>query len=136
MSASWYDPSHDGEGFLLELLENNRAVMYWFTYDDDGNQDWYVASGKVSGNRIEFLKLKRVSGGVFGPDFDPGNITREVVGSASFIWSGCDTGSMSYRIGTRHGRMQLHASPACWASSAGSTHDTLARSSAAERLLV
>ncbi len=106
-TASWYDPSHDGEGFLIELLENNRAVMYWFTYDGDGNQDWYVASGKVIGNRIEFANLKQVSGGEFGPGFDPDNVTREVVGSASFIWSGCDTGSMSYRIGTQHGRMDL-----------------------------
>ena len=107
ITSSWYDPSRDGEGFLLELLEDDRAVMYWFTYDDDGNQDWFVASGKVAGNRIEFLKLKRVSGGEFGPGFNPDDVTREVVGSASFIWSGCDTGSMSYRIGPRHGRMQL-----------------------------
>jgi len=106
-TASWSDPTHSGEGFLLEMLEDDRAVMYWFTYDDEGNQDWYVATGKVIGNRIEFLELKQVSGGVFGPDFDPETVTREVVGSASFIWSGCDTGSMSYRIGTRHGRMQL-----------------------------
>jgi hypothetical protein len=107
ITASWYDPSRDGEGFLIELLENDRAVMYWFTYDDAGNQDWYVAAGKVRGNYIEFPKLKRASGGVFGPGFDPGAVTRETVGSASFIWSGCDTGTMSYRIGTRHGRMQL-----------------------------
>jgi hypothetical protein len=108
ISASWYDPSRDGEGFLIELLENDRAVMYWFTYDSEGNQDWYVASGKVRGNYIEFPKLKQASGGEFGPGFDPDNITREVVGSASFIWSGCDTGTMSYRIGTQHGRMQLN----------------------------
>ncbi|MCW8924836.1 MAG: M14 family zinc carboxypeptidase [Xanthomonadales bacterium] len=106
-TASWYDPAHDGEGFLIELLPDDRAVMYWFTYDGDGNQDWYVASGRVIGNRIEFTRLKRVSGGEFGPGFDPQNVTREVVGSASFIWSGCDEGSMSYQIGTRHGRMDL-----------------------------
>jgi len=107
ITASWYDPDHDGEGFLIELLEDDRAVMYWFTYDDVGNQDWLVATGKVIGNRLEFPKLKQVSGGEFGPGFDPENITREVVGSASFIWSACDTGSMSYQIGTRHGRLQL-----------------------------
>jgi hypothetical protein len=106
-TASWYDPSHDGEGFLIELLENDRAVMYWFTYDGEGNQDWYFATGKVLGNRIEFAKLKTASGGEFGPGFDPENVTREVVGSASFIWSGCDEGSMSYQIGAQHGRLDL-----------------------------
>jgi len=107
ITASWYDPNHDGEGFLLELLDNDVAVMFWFTYNDVGEQDWYVAAGKVRGNHIEFPKLKTASGGEFGPGFDPENVTREVVGSASFIWSGCDEGSMSYQIGPRHGRLQL-----------------------------
>jgi len=107
ITSSWYDPSHDGEGFLIELLANDVAVMFWFTYDDEGNQDWYVATGKVIGNRIEFPEIYTASGGVFGPEFDPGNITREIIGSASFIWSGCDEGSMSYQIGAQHGHMQL-----------------------------
>ena len=107
ITSSWYHSSHDGEGFLIELLANNRAVMFWFTYDEAGAQNWYVASGKVIGNRIEFPRLYAASGGEFGPGFNPENVTRETVGSASFIWSGCDTGSMSYHIGSQHGRMQL-----------------------------
>ena len=107
ITSSWYDLSHDGEGFQIEMLADNIAVMYWYTYDDEGGQDWYVGVGEVRGNRIVFSSLYRVSGGEFGPGFDPTNITREVVGSASFIWSGCDQGDMSYQIGTQHGRMQL-----------------------------
>ena len=107
ITSSWYDPSHDGEGFQIEILANDRAVMYWYTYDSDGAQDWYVGSGDVRGNRIEFLKLYRVSGGEFGAGFDPEKVTREAVGSASFIWSGCDQGDMSYHIGAQNGRMQL-----------------------------
>ncbi len=107
ITAAWYDPDHSGEGFLLEMLANNVAVMYWFTYTENGAQDWYIATGEVHGNRIEFPNLLRVSGGEFGPGFDPAKITEEPVGSASFVWSGCDTGDMSYRIGTQRGRMQL-----------------------------
>jgi len=107
ITSSWYDPSHDGEGFLLEMLDNNAAVLYWFTYDTQGAQDWYVAAGDVRGNRIVFPSLYRASGGEFGPGFDPENINREIVGSASFIWSACDQGDMSYQIGNRKGRMQL-----------------------------
>ena len=107
ITSAWNDPAHSGEGFLLEILANGLAVMYWFTYGDDGEQDWYVSNGVIRGNRVEFARLRRVSGGEFGPGFDPAKVNREVVGSASFIWSGCDAGSMSYRIGTRHGRMQL-----------------------------
>ncbi len=107
ITSSWFDLSRSGEGFLLEVLADGRVVLYWFTYDDEGNQDWYVALGEIRGNRVEFAELYRVSGGEFGPGFDPSKVKREVVGSASFIWSGCDEGSMSYHIGTRHGRMQL-----------------------------
>jgi len=107
ITAAWYDPDHSGEGFLLEMLADNVAVMYWFTYAENGTQDWYVAAGEVHGNRIEFPNLLRVSGGQFGPGFDPAKITEEPVGTASFVWSGCDTGEMSYRIDTQSGRMQL-----------------------------
>jgi hypothetical protein len=107
ITSSWYEPAHDGEGFLLEMLANNLAVMYWYTYDAQGAQDWLVAIGEVRGNRIVFPELYRASGGEFGPGFDPENISKDVVGSASFIWSDCDQGDMSYQIGTQHGRMQL-----------------------------
>jgi len=107
ISSAWYDPTHNGEGFLIEILADNRAIMYWFTYDENGGQDWYIAVGDVRGNRIVFPSLLRISGGEFGPGFDPSKITEEAVGSASFIWSGCDQGDMSYQIGTQHGRMQL-----------------------------
>ena len=108
ITSSWFDRTHDGEGFLIELLANNIAVMFWFTFDSEGEQDWYVASGEVRGNRIEFPKLYRVSGGEFGPGFDPEKVERDVVGSASFIWSDCDQGTMSYQLGTQRGRMQLN----------------------------
>ena len=107
MTSAWYDPTHSGEGFLLEMLTNNLALLYWFTYDSIGEQDWYIAVGEVRGNRIVFPSLLRASGGEFGPGFDPSKVTEEVVGSASFIWSGCNQGNMSYQIGPQHGRMQL-----------------------------
>ncbi len=107
ITSSWYDPSHDGEGFLIEILANNRAVMYWYTYDDKGAQDWLFSVGEIRGNRIEFSTLMRASGGEFGAGFDPDKITFEEVGSASFIWSDCDSGNMSYRIGTQQGRLEL-----------------------------
>jgi len=111
-SSAWYDPAHNGEGFMLEILAGNRAVMYWFTYDTEGRQDWYIAEGEIRGNRILFPELIQASGGEFGPGFDPNQVERKVIGSASFIWSGCDSGAMDWLIdrdgnGRRHGRMNL-----------------------------
>jgi len=107
ISSAWFDPTHDGEGFIIEMLTNKSAALYWFTYDANGNQDWYFAVGEVRGNRIVFPSLLQVSGGEFGPGFDPSKIVEESVGSASFIWTGCNQGDMSYQIGTQHGRMQI-----------------------------
>jgi hypothetical protein len=111
-SSAWFDPSRNGEGFMLEILAKDRAVMYWFTYDDEGEQDWYIAVGDIRGNRILFPELIQASGGIFGPDFDPEMVTRTIVGSASFIFSGCDTGAMDWLIDKdgndrRQGRMNL-----------------------------
>ncbi|RPH98169.1 MAG: hypothetical protein EHM68_05585 [Lysobacterales bacterium] len=111
-SAAWFDTERDGEGFVLEILAGGRAVMYWFTYDGAGRQDWYVAEGEIRGNRILFPGLLRVAGGEFGPGFDPDRVTRTAIGSASFIWSSCDSGAMSWVIdrdggNRRQGRMNL-----------------------------
>lgn len=111
-SSAWFDPDRNGEGFVLEILADRRAVAYWFTYDDEGAQDWYIAVGEIRGNRALFPELVRVSGGVFGPGFDPDAVVRTPVGSASFTWSSCDAGTMKWvldRAGgpRRQGRMNL-----------------------------
>jgi hypothetical protein len=111
-SAAWFDPAHDGEGFMIEMLAGGRAVLYWFTYDFEGRQDWYIAIGTVQGRRILFPELLRVSGGEFGPGFDPSGISETVVGSAAFTWTGCNSGFMDWTLAAehskeRHGRQEL-----------------------------
>lgn len=106
-SSAWFDPERNGEGFVLEIIPGNRAVMYWFTYDEEGEQDWYIAVGEIRGNRAVFPQLLHVSGGIFGPGFDPEQVTETVVGSASFTWDGCDAGVMKWQIGVQRGRMNL-----------------------------
>ena len=97
-SAAWYDSQRNGEGFLLEMLDNNRVVLYWFTYDRAGEQDWYLAVGEVNGRRIVFPELLRVSGGEFGTGFDNSKIVREVVGTAAFTWQDCSTAVMDWTL--------------------------------------
>lgn len=107
ITASWYDPARNGEGYVIQILNDNAALMYWFTYDSEGAQDWYIAKGDIRGNRLVFPELLRVSGGEFGPGFDPDKITSEAVGSASFVWSDCDEAEVSYQIGTQHEHIKL-----------------------------
>ena len=33
MSGVWYGgPERDGEGFSIDVLDNNRAIVTWYTY--------------------------------------------------------------------------------------------------------
>jgi|GEM_PF-337529 len=111
-SSAWYDVSHNGEGFVLEIHRNSVAVVYWFTYDKTGNQDWYIGTGKVIGRRVLFGELLRVSGGEFGPGFDSQQIEVKVIGTAAFTFTSCASGFMDWSLNettekTAIGRQEL-----------------------------
>ncbi len=107
ISAAWVDPELAREGFVIEILPGGVAVMFWFTYDNAGNQDWYIGVGTIKGRRIFFDSLLSVSGSHFGPDTVPENIAEDVVGRAAFTWTGCDTGFMDWEIGENMGHQTL-----------------------------
>ncbi|MDJ0652792.1 MAG: S8 family serine peptidase [Xanthomonadales bacterium] len=103
-SGAWYDPTHDGEGFLVEILdgaafgvEGRVALVYWFTYNPQGEQAWMVGLGQVVGNRVEFTEALRPVGARFGPAFDPDDVDRTVWGSFTIEFNSCDSASMSYQ---------------------------------------
>ena len=95
ISGAWYDPGHDGEGWLLEILANGRAVVSWFSYDPEGNQAWFLNVGMVDGNKIMF-DLMIPSGTDFGPTFSAGELSFPPWGKATFIFDDCNSGTMSY----------------------------------------
>ncbi|TDJ31573.1 MAG: glucose dehydrogenase [Gammaproteobacteria bacterium] len=95
-SASWYGgPLRDGEGFLIEVLPTGQLVVYWFTYDSDGNQIWVVGVGNIVGEKATVQGFI-TDGGVFGPAFDPDDVNRTFWGTLTFMFDGCNSGSMSY----------------------------------------
>ena len=51
-SGFFYDPSHDGEGFVIEVTSDERAAIYWFTYDNEGNQRWFIGVGTLDATGI------------------------------------------------------------------------------------
>jgi hypothetical protein len=107
ITGSWYDPTHDGEGFNIEILEGGVPLLYWYSYDGSGNQRWFVGVGVISGNQLVFDELIETSGGIFGPDFNPADVESVVVGSATFTFADCESGQMSYVIDGLSGSMNL-----------------------------
>lgn len=113
-SGSWYSPSHNGEGFLIEMLPNNRFLAYWFTYDPSyynraagsAPQHWLLADGVVDGNVLR-APLSRVSGGRFGSAMNPAQLQVKQVGEIEFVFAGDDIGSVHYRADGRSGEFAL-----------------------------
>lgn len=101
-SGSWFDPTHDGEGWLIEVLSGGIAVVYWFSYDGDGNQAWFVGVGSIDGKTITVDDVFIAGGGVFGPGFDSDDVELVPWGSMEFTFDSCGTGTMSY-VSTKGG---------------------------------
>lgn len=95
-TAYWYSSERSGEGLALEILSPELALVFWFTYDEDGEQRWLHAVGEIVEARIEIPELLVTSGGRFGPDFDPDEVVREAVGSASLEFSDCENGLFEF----------------------------------------
>ncbi|NBB91658.1 MAG: hypothetical protein GVY32_00635 [Gammaproteobacteria bacterium] len=95
-TAHWYNPDRSGEGLVLEILSAETAVVYWFTYDEAGNQRWLIDVGDIDGDKITFPTLTETRGGRFGPDFNPDDVEQEVVGEAVLRFDRCDSGEWSF----------------------------------------
>jgi hypothetical protein len=96
LSGSWYDPAHDGEGFIIEQLNREQALVVWFTFDASGEQSWLLNTGAIEEDRITFPALLQPVGGKFGRSFDPQNVSRQPWGELTLELD-CDGGTAEYR---------------------------------------
>ena len=109
-SGSWFDPTHNGEGFVVQFIDDTSAVVYWFTYDEAGNQRWFTGLGSAAGNRLVVEELLITQGGVFGPSFDPDAIDRVNVGTLTITFSGTgdnESAIATYTINDVEGQQDL-----------------------------
>jgi len=85
-NGAWYDPDTDGQGFSLEVQENGAVVSFWYTYDEEGSQRWFLLQGNVSDGEAA-VTIYETSGGVFLQG-DPYNL--DEWGSGQFRAIDCD----------------------------------------------
>lgn len=96
-SAAWFDANRNGEGFLVEVIAPDRAIVFWFTYDTQGQPRWFIGDGVINANRISIAEFREpVQGSVFGPNFVPGDVQLESAGSAELLFEGCDAGYAAF----------------------------------------
>ena len=94
-SGSWYDPAHDGEGWMVEVLDDEQAVIYWFSYDQNGKQVWMLGVAERDGNNLT-ADMNMTSGPKFGESFDPADAVQEPWGTISLQINGCDSAVLDY----------------------------------------
>jgi hypothetical protein len=95
LSGSWKDPSHTGEGYTLEILEDGRALVYWFSFDADGKRRWFFGVGETSNDRLAFDEMLTTRGGKFGEAFDPVDVDVLPWGSLELNLQ-CGTGAATF----------------------------------------
>lgn len=105
-SGSWFTPSRNGEGLLLQALPSGEFLAVWFTYPaagEPGEQAWLISEpARPLGGQIEFRML-RPQGARFGADFDPAAVTQSHWGTLKLERVDCDTLRMHYVGPTAYG---------------------------------
>ena len=95
-SGAWFDPTHNGEGWNVEELPDGRAQVYWFTYDERGEQAWTIGVAPAAGSRITIAQNFRPVGARFGTAFDPAQVQATPWGSLDLDLSSCLSGRATY----------------------------------------
>ncbi|MCK9488883.1 MAG: S8 family serine peptidase [Xanthomonadales bacterium] len=96
INGAWFDPDRDGEGWIVELLDDSSALVFWFTYDQHGKPAWLISIAQVDGNRIFAETAHRPVGGRFGPNFNPGQVRNDDWGAFALSFVGCNHATMAY----------------------------------------
>ncbi len=95
-SGTWFDLTHNGEGFTIHVLPDGRVIVYWYTFDSEGNQVWLIGVGTVdTNNRIVIDNMRTTTGALFGNDFDQNDVVRTDWGQV-IIDLNCDQGTAMY----------------------------------------
>jgi hypothetical protein len=71
ISGAWYVPERNGQGFVVEVIEDGRGVVYWFTYTPEGLQGpspvdsnldwqaWMMGDGDFDGTTLTIDNLRQ-----------------------------------------------------------------------------
>lgn len=105
-SGNWYDPERSGEGWLIEILSADTALVYGFTYPaqgEAGDQRWLLGTGRISGNGIAVDEVYSMRGGGFGVDHDPDLAQFVPWGRIDLVFDACGSGRLRFQGPTGYG---------------------------------
>ncbi len=102
----WFNVVPSREGIVIQKIRDGRMLIYWMTYDAEGNQRWILAFGQRQGLQLVADEVYVTDNGVFAasmeiePDFiDVGDLVIE--------FSDCDSGEVRYTVDGESGTMEI-----------------------------
>jgi len=96
LAGHWFDPSHNGQGFAFEVLENGDGLVFWFTYDPTGKQIWILGQGRMDGNKLEISEALVTSNGLFSMPDPSQTVDLQTWGSISIVFHSCSDATLDY----------------------------------------
>lgn len=94
-SGSWYRPEESGSGFNLEIISDERALLFWYTYDDNGQAVWLYSEGVVNGETIDFNVY--YADGMRFSDLDAADKNNRPWGTLQMRFLGCNNAEITYQ---------------------------------------
>jgi hypothetical protein len=109
MTGAWFNPQRSGEGLLIEILDNDKALVTWYTYNFDRQQVWLIGVGDIVNNKITNIAMTITHGAIFGEDFLAADVIREAWGVVTLEFFDCNSGLLTYNstVGFGSGETQL-----------------------------
>lgn len=94
-SGSWYRPTESGSGFNLEIISDERALLFWYTYDDNGQAVWLYSEGTINGETIDFDVY--YADGMRFSDLDSADRNNRPWGTLEMRFLGCNNAEITYQ---------------------------------------
>lgn len=94
-SALWYDPEQSGHGISVYMLEDNRIIVIWYVYDNNGKPIWLFGTGVHDGEKA-LLDVISTTGAMFPPNFNQGDVDRNNWGQFELEFNDCNNGMFKW----------------------------------------
>ena len=105
-SGHWFNKLITGEGVIIQIISDGRALVYWLTYDDSGKQRWLYGVGRRNGLTIDIENVFVSDNGVFDSTM-PVLVDLEPVGEMEVEFSDCNSGVVNFLIDGVPGTMDI-----------------------------
>ena len=93
-SGNWFNPYQAGHGFDVQVIEGGETVIFWYTYDADGEPIWIFAQGPNEGNTVTATAYWH--DGMRWNDFNREDLNQQIWGTITIEFHSCNSATVRY----------------------------------------